>query len=84
MGLMPTSSGFAHLTQVSHGPVRSAVGARSAQSQDSLCEDPEAAQPPQPSAGPRVSFAASGSEVSFAQEPGDEEEEEDDRETRSS
>ena len=79
MGLMPPGSGFAHLTQVSHGPVRSAVGAGSEQSQDSLCEDPEAAQPPQPSAGPRVSFAASGSEVSFAQEL--EDEEDDDRDS---
>ena len=76
---MPSGSGNAHLSRVSSGLDRSGVGAEFAQSQDLWIDDPEAAQPPQPSDGPRVSFAASGSEVGFVREP--ENEEEDDRDS---
>ena len=60
---MLSGSGYAHLTKVSKCPVRSAVGAGSERPQGSLHEDSEAAQAPQPSPGPRVSFAARGADV---------------------
>ena len=76
---MPSGSGYAHLSHVSTGLDRSGVGAGFEQSQDCRDDDPEAAQPPHPAGGPRVSFAASGSENVFVREP--EDEEEDDRDS---
>ena len=69
---MPCGSGYAHTDSVSESSARSALGAGSAQPQGSLREDPEVAQTPQPSSGPRVSFAPSGAEFCGAQEPEDE------------
>ena len=73
-GPMPSVSGYAHLTSVSKGSVRSALGVGSEHPRGSLCEDYEAAQAPQPSLGPKVSFAVSGADGGCAREPEDEEE----------
>ena len=78
-GPMPSGLGYDHLSHVSTGLDRSCVDAGFVQSQDYRDDDPEAAQPPQPAGGPRVTFAASGSESVFVREP--EDEEEDDRDS---
>ena len=70
---MPPGSGYAHLSNVSTELDRSGVGSGFAQSQDYWDDDPEAAQPPQPAGGPRVNFAASGSESGFVRDPKDDE-----------
>ena len=64
---MPTGS------HVSDQSDRLGVGVGAVQSQNVLYT-PEDAQPPQPSGGPRVSFAASGSEYVCVGEMKDEEE----------
>ena len=71
---MPSGSGYAHLSNVSTELDRSGVGVGFAQTQDYRDDDPEAAQPPQPAGGPRVTFAASESESGFVREPEDDEE----------
>ena len=78
-GPMPSGSGYAHLSHVSTGLDRSSVCVGFVQSQNCRGDDPEAAQPTQPAGGPRVTFAASGSESVFVREP--EDEEEDDRDS---
>ena len=65
-GPMPCGSGYAHLGKSCTLPARSAVGVESEQPQDSLGEDAEAAQAPEASSKPRVSF------VSVEQDPEDE------------
>ena len=69
-----SGSGYAHLSNVSTELDGSGVGAGFEQVQDYRGDDPEAAQPPNPAGGPRVTFAASGSESGFVREPGDDEE----------
>ena len=76
---MPCGSVITHTSSVSETAARSELGADVAQSQDSLCEDPEVAQDPQAPSGHRVSFASSGPEIRGAQEP--EDDEEDDRDS---
>ena len=71
---MPCSLGFTHTQSVSDCEATSELGVGVAQPQDSLSEDPEVAQDPQPSSGPRVSFAPFGPEFGGVQEPEDEEE----------
>ena len=44
------------------------------QAQDYRDDDPEAAQPPQPTGGPRITLAASGFEFGFVRESEDDEE----------
>ena len=53
---------------------RSGVGEGFAQAQDYRDDDPGAVQPPHPAGGPRVTFAASGSEFGFVRKPEDDEE----------
>ena len=53
---MPCSLGITRTSSVSDTAVRSELGADVAQSQNSLCEDPEVAQDPQASSGQRVFF----------------------------
>ena len=71
---MPSGSGYAHLSNVCTELDRSGVGAGFVQAQDYRDGDPEAAQPLQPAGGPRVTFAASGSESGFVWESQDDEE----------
>ena len=71
---MPSGSGYAHLSNISIELDRSGVGAGFAHSQDYRDDDPEAAHPRQPAGGPRVTFAASGSESGFVRESQDDEE----------
>ena len=59
-GPMPTGSGYAHLSQVAYQSDRLGVGVGVAHSEDVQYAH-EDAHPPQPSEGPRVSFAPSGS-----------------------
>ena len=70
---MPTGSGYAHLSHVRAQSDRLRVGVGVVHSPD-VPYTPEDAQPPQPSVGPRVSFATSGSENVSGQEPEDAEE----------
>ena len=58
---MPTGLGYAHLSHVRVQSDTLGVGVGVAHSQD-VPYTPEDAQPPQPSVGPGVSFATSGSE----------------------
>ena len=71
---MPSGVGYAHLSNVCTELDRSGVGAGFAQALDCRDDDPEAAQPLQPAGGPRVTFAASGSESEFVWESQDDEE----------
>ena len=75
---MPCGSGLAHTDSVCDDSARSELSAGSAQSQDSLHEDPEVVQNPRPASGPRISFAHSGPEYSAAQEPEDNDEDDGD------
>ena len=65
---MPSGSGCALLSNVSTELDSSGVGAGFAQAQDYRDDDPEAEQSPQPTGGPRITFAASGSESGFVRE----------------
>ena len=62
---MPSGSGYAHLSNISTEVDRSGVGAGFVQAQDYQDDDPEAADPPQSTGGPRITLAASGSECGF-------------------
>ena len=73
-GPMPSGSGYALLSSVSTELDRSGLGAGFAQAQDYRDDDPEAAQPPQPTGGLRITLVASGSESGFVREPEDDEE----------
>ena len=73
-----SGSGFANLSRSVELPVRSALGADSAQPQHSLHEDAEVEQTPAASSRPRVSFADPGANVGVAQELEDEEEDDHD------
>ena len=77
-GPMPTSSGYAHLSQVTAQSDRLGVGVGFAHSQD-VQYAREDAHPSQPSEGPKVAFAPSESENVCVREP--EDEEDDDRDS---
>ena len=70
---MPSGLGYALLSTLSTELDRLGVGAGFAQAQDYRDDDPEAAYPPQPTCGPRITLAAYGFESGFVESEDDEE-----------